>query len=1264
MIIRGLSLEGFGMFSKASVQGLSPGINLFVGENEAGKSTCLAFIRAMLFGFPNKKNGLIPYEPIDGTKRRGSLSLEDDALGRVMLFRKEGVRGGPVTLTFADGSAGGQEDLARMLGNVSEALFANVFAFSLDELSTFASLSADQVKSALYGASLGAQVLALPKAQKSLRDQMENLFKPRGKTQAVNSLLKDLKQAEADLAQAAGQAVQYADLERERQALAARIEELSQQEEDLRTQCHELDVLDRLWDDWVELVSARENLKELPEVTGDLPPDPAARLDRLEEALARERRVMEDLLAEEKAVKEGLKEAEADGNLLEAAREIEDLSGERHGRRENEKWVASFLARAAARGREAEEILSALGPGWTKEAVFAADTSQGAAARARKLAGDLEEAQKKAQKALEEISHWETLLDGATDQLEKARARLEEGKAAEGPDEAQALEAEEIRGRCLLLSADLPALRDRLEQEAAALDRAMRSISPQWDRTDLEGFDLSAGARHQAQELAREDLEAREAHKQATAELERARAGEDAEAREAARLEQAVQKEDPQGRQQALESAERAMRSLRRVIPAMQVLGQSTLRTPASLWAGLVLLGLSLAGGGLAWFAGASPAWLVLPSAGAAAGLALAAGSLAAGNKAGEKSALRNQAERAFSELGLEAPRHLDESALDLAEDCLEAARRDLEKARRLELFLEEAQKRLSRESARRDALEKGETQAAKNQKAAQGRWKEFLRERNLPENLPPEGAEGLFARVEAAQNLARRMDETRRRVEERKQALADLARRAACLPGMEHATEKTLERDLEAFRQKAREAGEKRRALEKDRMLAERALEDIRRANDALKKAEGDRDVAEDLAARTLDSWRAWAGKHGLSPFPSPAEALKAVPLLDNARRLFREKERLEAEAQACKRAVEDFDARAAALLSRLGRTPGSDPAAAVSLLAGDLARAGRDQAVRKKHLEDLEKLGNKIAAARRRKEEKEAEIAALLAAAGAEDRETYREKAALAARRDALQQKVERLCATLKKVSGQSDLAVVEQRLAQREAADVRLERKQKERSIESVREQLEQCRRQAARLDHELELLADSDALFSRAETKEELGRQIRDKTREYAVPALALWLLHQAVRRMEEEHQPEVIKEASRFFSTITNGRYHRVVAPLGADSLEVVAADGSRKPAHLLSRGTAEQLYLCFRLGYIRHLCTGGVRLPVVMDDVLVNFDPLRAERTIQALCRLSQSAQILFFTCHPDTARRFADAAPGVSMFHMDQGTIAADRAN
>ena len=51
MQLREIHIDGFGVFCDKHVTGLTSGVNVVYGPNEFGKSTLLAFLRRILFGF-------------------------------------------------------------------------------------------------------------------------------------------------------------------------------------------------------------------------------------------------------------------------------------------------------------------------------------------------------------------------------------------------------------------------------------------------------------------------------------------------------------------------------------------------------------------------------------------------------------------------------------------------------------------------------------------------------------------------------------------------------------------------------------------------------------------------------------------------------------------------------------------------------------------------------------------------------------------------------------------------------------------------------------------------------------------------------------------------------------------------------------------------------------------------------------------------------------------------------------------------------------
>ena len=156
---------------------------------------------------------------------------------------------------------------------------------------------------------------------------------------------------------------------------------------------------------------------------------------------------------------------------------------------------------------------------------------------------------------------------------------------------------------------------------------------------------------------------------------------------------------------------------------------------------------------------------------------------------------------------------------------------------------------------------------------------------------------------------------------------------------------------------------------------------------------------------------------------------------------------------------------------------------------------------------------------------------------------------------------------------------------------------------------------------------------------------LLEQLRDYARDWSRLTLAQNLLHEARRKFERERQPEVVRHAQKVFAAITEGRYRQVYAPLGEQTITVIDADGRSKQPSELSRGTREQLFLALRFGLIRDLGQRTEPLPVIVDEVLVNFDPDRALRAAVAFTELSDTNQVLVFTCHPTVVKMFCDAS-------------------
>jgi uncharacterized protein YhaN len=58
-------------------------------------------------------------------------------------------------------------------------------------------------------------------------------------------------------------------------------------------------------------------------------------------------------------------------------------------------------------------------------------------------------------------------------------------------------------------------------------------------------------------------------------------------------------------------------------------------------------------------------------------------------------------------------------------------------------------------------------------------------------------------------------------------------------------------------------------------------------------------------------------------------------------------------------------------------------------------------------------------------------------------------------------------------------------------------------------------------------------------------------------------------------------------------------------------------------------------------------------LPVVFDDIFVNFDLDRSRTSFKAVRDLCTTHQVMLFTCHPHLVRQVEEIVPEVKMFAL-----------
>lgn len=163
------------------------------------------------------------------------------------------------------------------------------------------------------------------------------------------------------------------------------------------------------------------------------------------------------------------------------------------------------------------------------------------------------------------------------------------------------------------------------------------------------------------------------------------------------------------------------------------------------------------------------------------------------------------------------------------------------------------------------------------------------------------------------------------------------------------------------------------------------------------------------------------------------------------------------------------------------------------------------------------------------------------------------------------------------------------------------------------------------------------------------------ELETQVKQYAVFQLAHRVLADVTEAFVREHQPALLEDTSSIMAGITGGRHVRVEAEEDRDTLVLIDQAGNPRRPDELSTGTREQLFLALRLAYVLEYCGRSEPLPMVMDDVLVNFDNTRAGLTLQALSELSGQTQILFLTCHRHLAEVAHKTCPSAAFVELPQ---------
>ena len=395
---------------------------------------------------------------------------------------------------------------------------------------------------------------------------------------------------------------------------------------------------------------------------------------------------------------------------------------------------------------------------------------------------------------------------------------------------------------------------------------------------------------------------------------------------------------------------------------------------------------------------------------------------------------------------------------------------------------------------------------------------------------------------------------------------------------------------------------------------------------------------------------WQVWLQQRGLLTTFSPDGIQELRTLADLARTHHRDVVELQDRIAAIQTDIDEFTAMVRPLAGVHGFEAEWNDYPKVAGVADDIIdlHGSVSEAARARTNADneLEEAQNELTQRQESRQGVAGEIAALLQSGQAEDVDNFRGRSQIFQERAALSASISGVLEQMQVISGPGDaLEKLRNTLSKTDIQTIREEVRKREADLEELDARRSELDTERGAIQTRLkDLASEEDSSRLRLE-RHRLSEELQGHARDWAVRTIAESLIRQAQSKFEKERQPDVIRHAERFFLDVTDGAYEAVFSPLGSSEINVRDAAGNIRTPQQLSRGTREQLFLALRFGLILELGQRSERLPVIVDEALVNFDPTRGTRAAGSFIELSETNQVLVFTCHPQIVDWFADAA-------------------
>ena len=305
---------------------------------------------------------------------------------------------------------------------------------------------------------------------------------------------------------------------------------------------------------------------------------------------------------------------------------------------------------------------------------------------------------------------------------------------------------------------------------------------------------------------------------------------------------------------------------------------------------------------------------------------------------------------------------------------------------------------------------------------------------------------------------------------------------------------------------------------------------------------------------------------------------------------------------------------------------------------LAGRLKAARQDEAEHHRLQQQQARDRQALEAARQQQIQVDALLQPLRLAAGIDDLALLGPAIARSEERRQIEHEIRRIETALREAGDGQPLESLRTEAASIEPDQLQVELNRLGTEAGQVVEEISRLSARHGQLKAAFDALNGSDAAARAAARQQEAAAGMAEAAERYLRLKTAARLLQWSMERFRQTRQGPMLARASEIFQALTLGSFSRLL--VDADShdsprLVSIRTDGN-KPVEVpgLSEGTRDQLYLALRLAALDQQASQGSCMPLIADDLFINFDDRRTAAGLQVLGDVSRRMQVILLTHH------------------------------